>query len=68
MSTQRFTRSTILGWWPEGGGGIGGMGEGGGRMAGRMADRNRELVPNNWSLVRERALTTLRTLFGRMVF
>ena len=22
-----------------------------------MADRNRELVPNNWSLVRERALT-----------
>ena len=25
---------------------------------GRMADRNRELVPANWSLVRERALTT----------
>ena len=25
---------------------------------GRMADRNRELVPDNWSLVRERALTT----------
>ena len=24
---------------------------------GRMADRNRELVPDNWSLVRERALT-----------
>ena len=24
----------------------------------RMADRNRELVPDNWSLVRERALTT----------
>ena len=23
-----------------------------------MADRNRELVPGNWSLVRERALTT----------
>ena len=23
-----------------------------------MADRNRELVPDNWSLVRERALTT----------
>ena len=22
-----------------------------------MADRNRELVPDNWSLVRERALT-----------
>ena len=25
---------------------------------GRMADRNRELVPDNWSMVRERALTT----------
>ena len=25
---------------------------------GIMADRNRELVPDNWSLVRERALTT----------
>ena len=25
---------------------------------GRMADRNRELVPDNWSLVREKALTT----------
>ena len=25
---------------------------------GRMADKNRELVPDNWSLVRERALTT----------
>ena len=25
---------------------------------GRMADRNRELVPDNWSLVRGRALTT----------
>ena len=24
----------------------------------RMVDRNRELVPDNWSLVRERALTT----------
>ena len=24
-----------------------------------MADRNRELVPDNWSLVRERALTTV---------
>ena len=23
-----------------------------------MTDRNRELVPHNWSLVRERALTT----------
>ena len=23
-----------------------------------MADRNRELVPDNWSLVRERTLTT----------
>ena len=23
-----------------------------------MSDRNRELVPDNWSLVRERALTT----------
>ena len=23
-----------------------------------MTDKNRELVPNNWSLVRERALTT----------
>ena len=23
-----------------------------------MADRNRELVPDNWSVVRERALTT----------
>ena len=23
-----------------------------------MADKNRELVPDNWSLVRERALTT----------
>ena len=27
-----------------------------------MADRNRELVPDNWSLVRERALTTLISL------
>ena len=27
-------------------------------LTGRMADRNRELVPDNWSLVRERALTT----------
>ena len=26
-----------------------------------MADRNRELVPDNWSLVRERALTTGHT-------
>ena len=25
-----------------------------------MADRNRELVPDNWSLVRERALTTVK--------
>ncbi|MCB4762261.1 MAG: hypothetical protein LGB06_08425, partial [Sulfurovum sp.] len=25
---------------------------------GRMMDRNRELVPDNWSLVRERELTT----------
>ena len=25
-------------------------------LTGRMADRNRELVPDNWSLVRERAL------------
>ena len=25
---------------------------------GRMTDRNRELVPDKWSLVRERALTT----------
>ena len=24
-----------------------------------MADRNKELVPDNWSLVRERALTTV---------
>ena len=24
----------------------------------RMADRNRELVPDSWSLVRERVLTT----------
>ena len=36
-----------------------------------MTDRNRELVPSplapdNWSLVRERALTT--TLRGRVVF
>ena len=27
-------------------------------LTGRMAHRNRELVPDNWSLVRERALTT----------
>ena len=27
---------------------------------GRMTDRNRELVPDSWSLIRERALT--RTL------
>ena len=27
-------------------------------LTSRMTDRNRELVPNNWSLVRERALTT----------
>ena len=27
-------------------------------LTGRMADRSRELVPDNWSLVRERALTT----------
>ena len=26
---------------------------------GRMTDRNRELVPDNWSLVRERAQTTV---------
>ena len=32
-----------------------------------MADRNRELVPDNWSLVRERALTT-GLCFGRVVF
>jgi len=25
---------------------------------GRMADRNRELLPDSWNLVRERALTT----------
>ena len=31
---------------------------------GRMADRNRELVPDNWSLVRERALTTGLCLEG----
>ena len=29
-----------------------------------MADRNRELVPDNWSLVRERALTTGLCLEG----
>ena len=29
---------------------------------GRMADRNRELVPDNWSLVRERALITRKPL------
>ena len=27
-------------------------------LTGRMADRNRELVPDIWSLVTERALTT----------
>ena len=27
-------------------------------LTGGMVDRNRELVPDNWSLVRERALTT----------
>ena len=27
---------------------------------GRMADRNRELVPDNWSLVRGRALNFVR--------
>ena len=32
--------------------------------SGRMADRNRELVPSNWSLVRERALTTGLCLEG----
>ena len=32
-----------------------------------MAARNRELAPDNWSLVREKALDH-RTLFGRMVF
>ena len=26
-------------------------------LRGRMMDRNRELVPDNWSLVRERVLT-----------
>ena len=31
-----------------------------------MVDRNGELVPDNWNLVRERPLTT--GLFGRMVF
>ena len=29
-----------------------------------MADRNRELVPDNWSLVRERALTAGLCLGG----
>ena len=29
-----------------------------------MVDRNRELVPDNWSLVRERALTTGLCLEG----
>ena len=34
-----------------------------------MADRNRELVPDNWSLERERVLPMYhRTLFGRMIF
>ena len=28
------------------------------RYRGRMTDRNRKLLPDNWSLVRERALTT----------
>ena len=27
-------------------------------LTGRMTDRNRELVPNSWSQVRDRALTT----------
>ena len=29
-----------------------------------MTDRNRELVPDNWNLIRERA----RFVFGRKVF
>ena len=29
-----------------------------------MADRNRELIPDNWSLVREKALTTGLCLEG----
>ena len=33
-------------------------------LTGRMADRNRELVPGSWSLVRERALTTGLTVEG----
>ena len=34
-----------------------------------MADRNRELVPDNWSLVAgKRKSADHRTLFGRMVF
>ena len=34
-----------------------------------MTDRNKELVPDSWSLeIRERALHEHWTLFGRMVF
>ena len=33
-------------------------------LTGRMADRNRELVPGSWSLVRERALPTGLTVEG----
>ena len=31
---------------------------------GRTADRNRELVPDNWSLARERALTIVHCAEG----
>ena len=37
------------------------------QLTGRMADRNRELVPDNWSLVRERALTTGFCRFGSLM-
>ena len=33
-------------------------------LTGRMADRNRELVPGSWSPVRERTLTTGLTVEG----
>ena len=35
---------------------------------GRMADRNRELVPDNWSLVRERAFVLLAVDMFTTVF
>ena len=33
-----------------------------------MADRNRELVPDNWSLVRERALSSVSVCVSLSVF